>query len=128
MECRICDICKTNVHRAFYAKLLRSKKHLENGRENEMFIPEWFFKEPNENEIKEINNPKTLKQIARKNIRLDVKQLITELAKKINIRCYFTDRALQVRFNITLEIHHINHASFKSSIKPDSPEIGIEVR
>ena len=27
---RICDICNVNVHRASFAKHLRSKKHLEN--------------------------------------------------------------------------------------------------
>ena len=41
---------------------------------------------------------------------------------------YFTDRALKVGFNITVESHHINHANSKKSIKPNYPEFGIEVR
>ena len=41
---------------------------------------------------------------------------------------YFTDRALRVGLNITLESHHINHANFNLNIKPNYPEFGIEVR
>ena len=42
---RTCEICNVNVHRASFVKHLRSKKHLENMIQNEMIIPEWFFKE-----------------------------------------------------------------------------------
>ena len=42
---RTCDVCNVNVHRASFAKHLRSKKHLENVEKNEMIIPDWFFKE-----------------------------------------------------------------------------------
>ena len=42
---RTCEICNVNVHRASFVKHLRSKKHLENTKQNEMIIPEWFFKE-----------------------------------------------------------------------------------
>ena len=42
---RTCEICNVDVHRASFAKHLRSKKHLENIEQNEMIIPEWFFKE-----------------------------------------------------------------------------------
>ena len=42
---RTCDVCNVNVHRASFAKHLKSKKHLENVEQNEMIIPEWFFKE-----------------------------------------------------------------------------------
>ena len=42
---RICEVCNVNVHRASFAKHLGSKKHLENIEQNEMIIPEWFFKE-----------------------------------------------------------------------------------
>ena len=41
---------------------------------------------------------------------------------------YFTDRALKVGFNITLQSHHINHANFKIFVKPSYPEFGIESR
>ena len=42
---RTCDICNVNVHRASFVKHLGSKKHLEKEKQNEMNIPEWFFKE-----------------------------------------------------------------------------------
>ena len=42
---RRCDICNIDVHRASYAKHLRSKKHLESIRQNDIIIPEWLFKE-----------------------------------------------------------------------------------
>ena len=41
----VCKICNVNVHRTSMQKHLRSKKHLENMIQNEMIIPEWFFKE-----------------------------------------------------------------------------------
>ena len=47
-----------------------------------MIIPEWLFQEPAENKIKKMFNPKTLKQLARYNIRLDDKQINKELAKR----------------------------------------------
>ena len=53
-------------------KHLKNKKHLENTKQNEMIIPEWFFKEeqtPIKNKIKKVYNPKTLKQKARQNIK-----------------------------------------------------------
>ena len=41
---RTCDVCNVNVHRASFAKHLRSKIHLKNIEQNEMIIPECFFK------------------------------------------------------------------------------------
>ena len=46
MNSRKCEVCDINVHTASYAKHLRSKYHLENGKRNELIIPEWLFKEP----------------------------------------------------------------------------------
>ena len=40
-----------------------------------MFIPEWFFREPIENEFKKLYNPKHLKQIGRDITNLDDKQM-----------------------------------------------------
>ena len=37
---RRCETCNTDVHRATHAKHSRSKKHLENEKQNEMIIPE----------------------------------------------------------------------------------------
>ena len=123
-----CEICNTDVHRASYAKHLRSKKHIENMKQYEMIIPEWLFQEPVENKIKKIYNPQSLKHLARNNIKLDDKQLNKELAKKMLNPYYFTDRALQVGFKINLDSHHINHANSKLTIIPNYPEFGIEVR
>ena len=39
------EFCIVNVHRASMQKHLRSKKHLESIKQNEMIIPKWFFKE-----------------------------------------------------------------------------------
>ena len=75
MNSRKCDICNVVIHRASFAKHLKSKKHLENLKEDDMIIPEWVFKQPVENKIKEIYNPKPLHQIARDNIKLDDKHI-----------------------------------------------------
>ena len=93
-----------------------------------MIIPEWLFQEPIENKINKLYNPKSLKQLARNNIKLDEKHLNEELATKVINPYYFTDRNLQVGFNITLESHHINHANSNLMIKPNYPQFGIEVR
>ena len=42
---RTCEICDVKVHRASFVKHLRSRKHLENIRQNEMIMPEWLFKQ-----------------------------------------------------------------------------------
>ena len=128
MNSRKCNDCNVDVHRASYVKHLRSKKHLENIKQNAMIIPQWLFQEPVENQIEEIYNPKSLKQIARDNIRLDDKQLKKELAKKMLNPYYFTDKNLKVGFKIMLDSHHINHANSKLTITPNFPEFGIEIR
>ena len=110
---RTCESCNVNVHRASMQKLLRSKKHLENIKQNEMIIPEWVFKEeqaPNKNKIKKVYNPKTLKQIARQIIKMNDRELDKELAKRMNNPFYFIDENLKINFKINLESHIINHA------------------
>ena len=82
MNSRKCGVCNIDIHRASYVKHLRSKKHLENIKRNEMIIPEWLFQEPVGKKINKIYNPKSLEQLARDNIRLDDKQLNKELAKR----------------------------------------------
>ena len=128
MNSRRCENCKVNIHRASFVKHLRSKKHLENIKQNEMIIPEWLFREPVENKIKNIYNPKSLKQLARDNIKLDDKQLNIELAKKMNNPYYFTDRNLKVGFKINLDSHNLHHTNSKLTITPYHSEFGIEVR
>ena len=80
---------------------------------NNMIIPEWLFQRPIENKIKKINNPKSLKQIARDNVKLDDKHINKELAKNMLNLYYFTDRNLKVGFKINLDSRHINHAISK---------------
>ena len=74
------------------------------------------------------NNPKSLKQLAENNIKLDDKQLNKELAKKMINPYYFTGRNLRVGFKINLDSYHINHANSKLTIIPNYPEFGLEVR
>ena len=128
MSSRKCEICNVDVHRASYIKHLRSKKHIENMKQNEMIIPEWLFQEPVENKINKVHNPKSLKQIARDNIIIDDKQLNKELAKKMINPYYFTDRNLKVGFKVNLDSHNLHHTNFKLTIMPNYPELGIELR
>ena len=93
-----------------------------------MIIPEWLFQEPVENKINKIHNPKSLKQIARDNIRLDDKHLNKELAKKMINPYYFTDRNLKVAYKINLDSHNLHHTISKLTITPTFPKIGIEFR
>ena len=94
MNSRKCDVYNIDVHRASYAKHMRSEKHLKNTKQNEITIPEWLFQEHIENKISEINNPKSLEQIARDNIKLDDKQINKELAEKMLNPCYLTNKNL----------------------------------
>ena len=122
-----CKICNVNVHRASMQKHLRGKKHLENMIQNEMIIPEWFFKEeksPIKKKIQKVYNPKTLKQLAREKIKLDDK----ELAKMMINPYYFIDENLKNGFKINLESHNISHANSILTITPNFQEFGIEFR
>ena len=108
-------------------KHLRSKKRLENEKQNQMILPEWLFQEEKaaiKNKIKKVYNPKTLKQLAREKIKLADK----ELAKHMINPYYFTDKNLKRGFKINLESHIINHAIFILNITPTFPEFGIEFR
>ena len=127
MNSRKCDVCDIDVLRTSFMKHLRSKKHIEKIKQNEMIISEWLFQEPVENKIKKIYNPISLRQLARNKIKLDDKQLNEELAKKMINPYYFTDRALRVGFNINLDSHHINHTNSKLTIIPNYPEFGLEI-
>ena len=95
---------------------------------NEMIIPVWLFQEPIEKKIRKINNPKPLKQLARDNVRLDDRQLNSELARRMINPYYVTDRSLQVGYKIKLHNHHINHANSKLTTMPNYPEYGTEIR
>ena len=107
---------------------MKSKKHIENIKHNEMIIPEWLFREPIENKIKKIYNPVSLKKLARNKINLDDKQLNKELARKMINPYYFSDRNLQVAYKINLDSHHINHLNSKLTISSNFENTGIEFR
>ena len=128
MNSRRCDICDVDVHRASNNKHLRSKKHVDNIKQDEMIIPEWLFKEPIENKIEKIYNPKPLKQLARINIKIDDKKLNKELAKKMINPYYFSDGNLKVAYKINLDSHHINHLNSKLTISSNFENTGIEFR
>ena len=96
-----------------------------------MIIPEWLFKQeqtPIKNKVKNIYNPKTLRQIARENIKKNDKNLDEELAKKMINPYYFIEENLKIGFKINLEIHNINHANLLLNIILNFPDIGIETR
>ena len=125
MNSRRCETCNVDVHRASYIKHLRSKKHIENIKQNEMIIPEWLFQEPVENKKNKIHNPRSLKQISRDNIILDDRQLRKELAKKMINPNYFTERNLKVGFKINLDSHNLHHTNSKLTITHYHPDFGI---
>ena len=96
-----------------------------------MILPEWLIKEeqkPIKNKIKKVFNPKTLKQIARQNIKLNDKEFEKVLAKKMINPCNFIDENLKIGFKIDLESQNINHANSLLSINPNILDIGIETR
>ena len=128
MTSRRCEVCNVDVHRASYNKHMRSKKHIENMKQDEMTIPEWLFREPIENKIKKIYNPISLKKLARNKINLDEKQLNKELAKKMINPYYFSERNLQVAYKINLDSHHFNHLNSKLTITSNFENTGIEFR
>ena len=128
MNSRRCEICNIDVHRASYNKHLRSKRHIENIRQDEMIIPDWLFRESIENKIEKIYNPISLKKLARNKINLDDKQFNKELAKKMINPYYFSDRNLKVAYKINLDSHHINHLNSKVTITSNFENTGIEFR
>ena len=128
---RTCEICNVVVHRASMHKHLRSKKHLENIEQSEMIIPEWLFKEeqsPIKKKIQKVYNPRTLKQIARENIKMNDKELDKEIAKRMINPYYSIDENLKIVFKLNLESHNINHANSLLNMLPNFPDIGIETR
>ena len=88
-----------------------------------------LFKLPTEIKFeKNIYNPKKFKHIARKNFKLDDKQLSKQSAKKMINPYSFTDRAQKVRFNNTLKSYQNNHANSKLIINTNFPEYAYQFR
>ena len=46
---RRCETCNIDLHRASLAKHLRSEKHIESKKQEDMIISERLFPEPSEN-------------------------------------------------------------------------------
>ena len=74
---RRCELRNIDVHRASMQKHLESEKHIKNKKQNEMIITD--KQAPIKNKITKVYNPKTLKQIARENIKINDE----EMAKKM---------------------------------------------
>ena len=73
-------------------------------------------------------SPKTLKQIARGNTKVDDKDQDKKLAKKLINPQYFTDEVLKIGFKSNLDGHSINHANSLLNIILVCPDFGIETR
>ena len=127
-KCRRCDIRVFDDHRASFVKHLRSNKHMENIKNEELIIPDCLFQETVENMLGKVYNPITLKQIERSSFETDYKQVNNDSAEKMLNPFYLTDRALQVGLNINLDSHQINSATSKITNKLNYSEIGIEIR
>ena len=110
-----CDFCNVDVHRESYGKHIGNEKQLEKEQQYKMFLPERLFQGAVELQ-RRTYNPEPLIQKARKNNIINEKQLIKELADKINDPYHFTDRALKIGFIITLDSRHIKHASSEKNI------------
>ena len=60
---RRCEVCNIEIHRASFAKHLKSKKH----EENEKIIPTNFFNEQSSSKPIKLKQVPTLKELAKKN-------------------------------------------------------------
>ena len=125
---RRCEICNVDVHRASMQKHLRSKKHFEKEKQNEMIVPEWLFKEEQKPDEKDVFNPKKLKQITPGNIKIFDKELGRKLAEKMNNPYYFIVCNLKLGFKIILESHNISHANSILTNTPTYSDFGIETK
>ena len=128
---RTCEISNVNVRRASYVRHLRSKKLLEKIKQNQMIIPEWLFIEehtPIKNKIKKVYNPKTLKQMAGENIKVNDKELDKQIAKRMTNPYYFIVENIKLGFRINLKSQYNGHANSFLNIIPNFPDIGIETR
>ena len=110
-EIRRCEICNKSVHRASYAKHLRSKTH----EENQKIIPSNFFNEPSSSKPKKIKQVPTLKELAKQKITIKGKVLENEIAKRM-ISPYYFSRRFENQYKINLDSHNVNHLNSKITI------------
>ena len=73
-----------------------------------------------------ICTPKILREKARDKIKFDHEQVSKEVPEAMINPYYFTDRELEVGFNIALDNHHINHSNSKPTIKPNYSDFGTD--
>ena len=73
------------IFTASYAKHSESKKHKKSNRKFDLIIPGWLIPKSIESIPRNRCNPGSLKQNARDNIAIGVKQLKTELAKRMKV-------------------------------------------
>ena len=66
--------------------------------------------------------------MARENKKMNDKELDKESAQRMINPYYFTNRDLQIGFNISLQSHNFNRAFSILTFTPDLPEFGIEFR
>ena len=94
-----------------------------------MRIPLWLFKveqAPIKKKMKKVYNPKTSKQIARENMKVDDKEVQKEKAETMPNPYFFIDENIKMGFKINLESHNLNHTNSFLNVFPNSPDIGIE--
>ena len=105
---KYCERCNIIIHRASYAKHLKSKKHLQDQKDKLI--------QPTTSKEEKINNPKSLKELARDKIKLSNRDLDKEIAKKMLNPYYFKDQSFYDFLKINLDSHHINHLNSKITI------------
>ena len=117
---KYCERCNIIIHRASYAKHLKSKKHLNNNENQENIINKPSSSKENKN-----FNPKSLKEIARDKIKLSNKDLDKEITKKMLNPYCFKDQSFYDFLKTNLDSHHINHLNSKITISStaQSPHI-----
>ena len=112
---RYCEKCDIIIHRASFAKHLRSKKHLN-------LQPNIVDTLIQPTTSRKLNNPLSLKEIARDNITLNNRELNKLIAKKMINPYYFKDKSFYDFLKINLDSHHINHLNSKITISSTTIE------
>ena len=105
---KYCEKCNIIIHRASYAKHLKSKKHLQDQKD--------ILIQPTTSKEDIVNNPKSLKELARDKIKLNNRELNKEIGKKMFNPYYFKNKNLYNILKINLDSHHINHLNSKIKI------------
>ena len=120
---KYCERCNIIIHRASYAKHLKSKKHLNNNEDQTKGLDqssiehqENIINKPSSSKENKNFNPKSLKELARDKIKLSNKDLDKEIAKKMLNPYYFKDQSFYDFLKINLDSHHINHLNSKITI------------